>query len=88
VTGFIITLSPLSSGFRRSFPGVKAEGHEADHSLPSNAEVKNAWRYASSPRYVFMPWCLGKHRNSFTFTFTITTLHYSFSVVKFGSKYQ
>jgi hypothetical protein len=28
-------------------PRVKQTGHEADHSPPSGAEVKNAWRYAS-----------------------------------------
>jgi hypothetical protein len=32
-----------------SFPGVKAEGREADHSPPSSAEVKNAWSYTSTP---------------------------------------
>jgi len=29
--------------------GVKLPGREADHSLPSSAEVKNAWRYTSTP---------------------------------------
>jgi hypothetical protein len=29
--------------------GVKRPGSEADHSLPSNAEVKNAWSYTSTP---------------------------------------
>jgi hypothetical protein len=36
-------------GTRDSFPGVKRPGREADHSPPSSAEVKNAWRYASTP---------------------------------------
>jgi hypothetical protein len=27
---------------------------ETDHSPPSDAEVKNAWRYTSTPQYVFM----------------------------------
>jgi len=31
---------PVST--RGSFPGVKLLGHEADHSPPSSAEVKNA----------------------------------------------
>jgi hypothetical protein len=35
-------------------PGVKRPGREADHSPPSSAEVKNAWRYTSIPQYVFM----------------------------------
>jgi hypothetical protein len=29
--------------------GVKRPGREADHSLPSSAEVKNAWSYTSVP---------------------------------------
>jgi hypothetical protein len=33
-------------------------GHEADHSLPSRAEVKNEWSYISTPYYIFMAWCL------------------------------
>jgi hypothetical protein len=36
-------------------PGVELLGREAGH---SSAEVKNAWSYASIPRYVFMSWCL------------------------------
>jgi hypothetical protein len=46
--------------------GVKRPGREADHSLPSSAEVKNAWSYTSTPPYVFMAWCLVKHRDNFT----------------------
>jgi hypothetical protein len=34
--------------------GVKWPGREADHSLLSSAEVKNAWSYTSIPQYVFM----------------------------------
>jgi hypothetical protein len=29
--------------------GVKRTGHEADHSSPYSAEVKNAWSYTSTP---------------------------------------
>jgi hypothetical protein len=29
--------------------GVKQLGHEADHSPPSSAKVKNAWSYTSTP---------------------------------------
>jgi hypothetical protein len=52
--------------------GVKRPGPEADHSPPSNAEIKNAWSYTFTPQYVFMAWCLVKHRNDFTFTFYLT----------------
>jgi hypothetical protein len=52
-----------------SFPGVKWPGCEADHSHISSAKVKNAWSYNSSSPYVFMAWCLVKHRDNFTFTF-------------------
>jgi len=37
-----------------SFPGVKRPGLETDHSPPFSAVVKNAWRYTSTPQYVFM----------------------------------
>jgi hypothetical protein len=48
--------------------GVKWLGREADHSFPSSAEVDNAWSYTSTPQYVFMAWCLVKHRDNFTLT--------------------
>jgi hypothetical protein len=41
---------------------------EAGHSPPSSAEVKNAWSYTSTSQYVFMAWCLIKHRDNFTST--------------------
>jgi hypothetical protein len=41
---------------------VKRLGHEADHSPPSSAEIKNSRRYTSIPPYVFMAWCIFKHR--------------------------
>jgi hypothetical protein len=46
--------------------GVKRPGRDADHSSPSSAEVKNAWSYTSTPQYVFIAWCLVKHRDNFT----------------------
>jgi hypothetical protein len=46
--------------------GVKRPGRATDHSPPSSAEVKNAWNYAFTPQYVFMAWCLVKHRDNFT----------------------
>jgi hypothetical protein len=30
-------------------PGIKRPGRQTDHSLPSRADVKNAWRYTSTP---------------------------------------
>jgi hypothetical protein len=57
--------------------GEKRPGREADHSPPSSAEVKNAWSYTSTPQYVFMAWCLVKHRDNFNF--------YLYPVVKVNS---
>jgi hypothetical protein len=37
-----------------SFPEVKQQAREADHSPPSSAEVKKMWSYTSTPLYVFM----------------------------------
>jgi hypothetical protein len=49
--------------------GVKQLGREADHSPPASSKVKNACSYTSTPQYIFMAWCLVKHRDNFTFTF-------------------
>jgi hypothetical protein len=53
-----------------TLPGVKRPEREADHLPPFSAKVKNMWSYTSTPQYFFMAWCLVKHRNEFTFTFT------------------
>jgi hypothetical protein len=50
--------------------GGKAAGVWSYHSHPSSAEVKNTWNYTSTPQYIFMSWCLVKHVDKFTFTFT------------------
>jgi hypothetical protein len=42
--------SLLSNGYQ----GVNWQGHEADHSPPTNAEVKKMWAYTSTPPYAFM----------------------------------
>ena len=34
-------------------PGLKRQGREADYSHPSNIEVKNEWRYSSTPILCF-----------------------------------
>jgi hypothetical protein len=47
--------------------GIKRPGREADHSPPSSAEVKDGWSYTAIPQYVFMAWCLVKHKENFTF---------------------
>jgi hypothetical protein len=35
-------------------PGVKRLGREADHSPPTNTEVKKMWIYTTTPAYAFM----------------------------------
>jgi hypothetical protein len=61
--------SLLSNGYQGALSsGVKQLGHEADHSPPSSAKVKNMWHYISTPQYIFMVWCSVKHRDNFTFT--------------------
>jgi len=39
---------------RGSFTGQKRLGYEVDSSSPSSAEVKNEWRYTSTPIYAYM----------------------------------
>jgi hypothetical protein len=45
-------------------PGVKRPGREADHSSPSNTEIKDAWTDTSTTPYVFMAGCFIKHREN------------------------
>jgi hypothetical protein len=44
--------------------GIKQPRHEADHSPPSGAKVKNVWSYTSTPPCVFMAWYLIKHKEN------------------------
>jgi hypothetical protein len=47
--------SLLSNGYGGALsPGVKRAGREADHSPPTNAEVKKMWIYTSTHPYSFM----------------------------------
>jgi hypothetical protein len=46
--------SASSSGYRRCLHGVKWLGSGADHSIPSNAEVKNEWNYISASVHTFV----------------------------------
>jgi hypothetical protein len=46
--------------------GVKQWGHEAHHSTPSSAKVKNVWSYTSTPQYAFMAWSSVKKRTGTT----------------------
>jgi hypothetical protein len=54
-------------GSRGYFRGVKRPGREADHQPPSSTEVNKTWSYTSTSQYVFMAWCLIKHRDNFIF---------------------
>jgi hypothetical protein len=57
--------------------GVKQLEREADHSPPTNAEVKKMCIYTSTTPYIFMACCLIKHRDKFTFCWDIRN-EYSF----------
>jgi hypothetical protein len=41
---------------------VKQLGHEADHSPPFRAKVKNVWSCTSTLPFSFMVWCLIRKR--------------------------
>jgi hypothetical protein len=47
--------------------GLKRPGREADHWPHLVPRSKNEWGYTSTPQYVFMAWCLVKHRDKFIF---------------------
>jgi hypothetical protein len=45
--------------------GIKRPGREADHSPPCSAEVRMRGAIFPLPQYVYMAWCLLKHRGNF-----------------------
>jgi hypothetical protein len=73
---------PASYPIGKRYPslGVKRPVHEADHSPPSSAEVKNAWSYTSTPPIRLHSVVLSKkkHRDNFAFAFTLITFQYKF----------
>jgi len=64
--------------------GVKRPGREANHSPPSRAQVKKSWSYTSIPTYIFMAWCLIKHRCNFTFN--VSGLCHHWSIGKYSGR--
>jgi hypothetical protein len=56
------TMPTIQWILRALSPEIKHLRHEADHSHPSRAEIKNVWSFTSTPPYDFMAWCLVKHR--------------------------
>jgi hypothetical protein len=55
---FLHVVQADSGAHPASYPmgtGGLSQGHEADHSPPSSAEVKKAWIYTFTPLYVFRP---------------------------------
>jgi hypothetical protein len=82
-TGSGAHLASYPMGTRGFCPEVKRPGREADHSLPSTAEVRNAWSYNSSPPYVFMAWNSVKHREKLLLIYI--TLFSLCSEYKFGT---
>jgi hypothetical protein len=43
------SIQPPSQWVSEFIPGVKRLGHEADHSVPTSAEVTNQWSYTFTP---------------------------------------
>jgi hypothetical protein len=57
-------------------------GCQSDHSPPSSVEVNNAWSYTSTPPYVFMTWCLVKHKNNFMFHLYLCFIAHAFVTIR------
>jgi hypothetical protein len=53
-TVVIPVLGPTKWVLAALYPGIKRLKLEADHSLPTNAEIKETWICTSTPPYVFM----------------------------------
>jgi hypothetical protein len=63
--------------------GLKRPGREANNSILSSAEVKNAWGYTSIPQYALMAWCSVKKQRTGT---TLPLLFYPIGVLEFHSR--
>jgi hypothetical protein len=59
------TQSPNQQVLGALSPGLKRPLHEADHSSPSSVEDEMRGAIPPLPQYVFMAWCLVKHRDNF-----------------------
>jgi hypothetical protein len=57
-----------------SHPLTLLPGREAGRSHPSGAEITSARGCTSTSPYVFLEWCIIKHRDNFTFTLHPTPL--------------
>jgi hypothetical protein len=52
-------------------PGAKRPVHEADNPPPSVPRLRIGGAKPPLTQYAFISWCLDKHRNTFSFTFTL-----------------
>jgi hypothetical protein len=68
-TALVFTQPPIQWVQGAFSVGVERPGREANHSPPSSAEVKECVELYLHSQYVFMAWCLVKHRGNFNFTF-------------------
>lgn len=64
------TATGAHSAYLVGTEGKKKSRSGAENSLPSKAEVKNAWSHTSALSYAFVVYRLSKHGHNFTFTFT------------------
>jgi hypothetical protein len=55
---------------------VKRPEREANNSPPFSAEVEECVELYFHSQYVFILWCLVKHRDNFTFTFRVVKCDY------------
>jgi hypothetical protein len=68
ITGTRSAVGLLSSGYRGQFPEVKRPGREAGNLPAYSTKVNIVLKYISTFPYVFIEYCLIKHRDNFTFT--------------------
>jgi hypothetical protein len=80
------TQPPIQWVSRALSKGVKRPVHEADHSPPSSAKVKNAWSYISTPPIRLCGAQL-RHRDNFTiYLYERRNMFLTLSVVKLYEK--
>jgi hypothetical protein len=61
-------LPPIQRALGALSLGAKQLSMKLTTDLHQVLRSKNAWSYTSTLPYIFMVWCLVKHRDNFTFT--------------------
>ena len=71
----------LGTGGGGTFPGVKTQWHQPDHSILSSSAAKNEWSCNSDPPYAFIA-CTGDTLITYSVNAVVVTKYWHASIVR------